>query len=43
MKKITKIILNVPTDLAADWKSLLDSVNLGEIAAEPILPIDPKP
>ncbi|MCY7383854.1 MAG: DUF928 domain-containing protein [Microcoleus sp. CAN_BIN18] len=30
-------------DLAADWKILLDSVNLGEIAAEPIAPIDPKP
>lgn len=28
-------------DLAADWKILLDSVNLGEIAAEPIVPIDP--
>jgi hypothetical protein len=31
------------TDLAADWKSLLDSVKLGEIAAEPILPIEPQP
>jgi Domain of Unknown Function (DUF928) len=30
-------------DLAADWKILLDSVNLGEIVAEPIAPIDPKP
>lgn len=30
-------------DLAADWKILLDSVNLGKIAAEPIAPIDPKP
>ena len=30
-------------DLAADWKSLLDSVKLGEIAAEPILPIEPQP
>ena len=30
-------------DLAADWKILLDSVNLGEIAAEPIVPIDPQP
>ncbi len=30
-------------DLAADWKILLDSANLGEIAAEPIAPIDPKP
>jgi hypothetical protein len=30
-------------DLAADWKILLDSVNLGEIAAEPIAPIDPQP
>jgi len=31
------------TDLGADWKSLLDSVKLGEIAAEPILPIEPQP
>jgi hypothetical protein len=31
------------TDLAADWESLLDSVKLGEIAAEPILPIEPQP
>jgi hypothetical protein len=31
------------TDLAADWESLLDSVKLGEIAAEPILPIEPPP
>jgi hypothetical protein len=31
------------TDLAADWKSLLDSVKLGEIAAEPMLPIEPQP
>ena len=30
-------------DLAADWKILLDSVNLGKIAKEPIAPIDPKP
>ncbi len=30
-------------DLAADWKILLDSVNLGTIVAEPIAPIDPKP
>ena len=30
-------------DLTADWKILLDSVNLGEIAAEPIVPIEPKP
>lgn len=30
-------------NLAADWKILLDSVNLGEIVAEPIAPIDPKP
>ena len=30
-------------DLAADWKILLDSVKLGEIAAEPIAPIDPQP
>lgn len=28
-------------DLAADWKILLDSVNLGEIVDEPINPIDP--
>ncbi|MEG4633114.1 DUF928 domain-containing protein [Microcoleus sp. AR_TQ3_B6] len=31
------------TDLAADWESLLDSVKLGEIAAEPLLPIEPQP
>jgi len=31
------------TDLAADWESLLDSVKLGSIAAEPILPIEPQP
>jgi hypothetical protein len=31
------------TDLAADWKSLLDSVKLGEIAKEPMLPIEPQP
>ena len=31
------------TDLVADWESLLDSVKLGEIAAEPILPIAPQP
>ena len=31
------------TDLGADWKSLLDSVKLGEIAAEPLLPIEPQP
>ena len=31
------------TDLAADWKSLLNSVKLGEIAAEPIVPIEPQP
>jgi Domain of Unknown Function (DUF928) len=30
-------------DLADDWKILFDSVNLGEIVAEPIAPIDPKP
>jgi hypothetical protein len=30
-------------DLAADWESLLDSVKLGEIAAEPLLPIEPQP
>ncbi len=30
-------------DLAADWKILLDSGNLGKIADEPIAPIDPKP
>ena len=30
-------------DLAADWKILLDSVKLGEIAAEPIVPIEPQP
>ena len=30
-------------DLAADWESLLDSVKLGKIAAEPILPIEPQP
>ncbi|MDQ2099432.1 MAG: DUF928 domain-containing protein [Tychonema bourrellyi B0820] len=30
-------------DLAADWKILLDSVNLGEIVAEPIAPIEPQP
>jgi hypothetical protein len=30
-------------DLSGDWKILLDSVNLGEIVAEPIAPIDPKP
>ncbi|WP_236506240.1 DUF928 domain-containing protein [Tychonema sp. BBK16] len=30
-------------DLAADWKILLDSVNLNEIVPEPIAPIDPKP
>lgn len=29
--------------LAADWKILLDSVNLGEIVDEPIAPINPKP
>jgi len=31
------------TDLAADWKSLLDSVTLGEIAKEPIVEIEPQP
>jgi hypothetical protein len=31
------------TDLDADWESLLDSVELGEIAAEPIVPIEPQP
>jgi hypothetical protein len=31
------------TDLAADWESLLDSVTLGEIAAEPIVEIEPQP
>ena len=31
------------TDLAADWASLLDSVKLGEIAAEPIVEIEPQP
>jgi hypothetical protein len=31
------------TDLAADWESLLDSVKLGEIAAEPIVEIEPQP
>jgi Domain of Unknown Function (DUF928) len=31
------------TDLVADWKSLLDSVELGEIVAEPMLPIEPQP
>jgi hypothetical protein len=31
------------TDLAADWESLLDSVKLGEIAAEPIVAIEPQP
>ena len=30
-------------DLAADWESLLDSVKLGSIAAEPLLPIEPQP
>ena len=30
-------------DLAADWESLLDSVKLGEIAAEQLLPIEPPP
>jgi hypothetical protein len=30
-------------DLAADWKSLLDSVTLGAIAKEPILAIEPQP
>jgi len=30
-------------DLAADWKSLLDSVKLGEIAAEPIVEIELQP
>ena len=29
--------------LAADWKILLDSVNFGEIVAEPIVPIDLQP
>ena len=31
------------TDLAADWKSLLDSVTLGAIAKEPIVEIEPQP
>jgi hypothetical protein len=31
------------TDLAADWKSLLNSVKLGEIAAEPIVEIEQQP
>jgi len=30
-------------DLAADWESLLDAVKLGEIAAEPIVEIEPQP
>jgi hypothetical protein len=30
-------------DLAADWESLLDSVELGSIAAEPIVEIEPQP
>lgn len=30
-------------ELAADWKILLDSVNLGEIVAEPIVQIEPQP
>ena len=30
-------------NLAADWKILLDSVKLGEIAKEPIVPIEPQP
>ena len=30
-------------DLAADWKILLDSVKLGKIAKEPIVPIEPQP
>ncbi|MEG4571846.1 DUF928 domain-containing protein [Microcoleus sp. N3A4] len=30
-------------ELVADWKILLDSVKLSEIAAEPIVPIDPQP
>jgi hypothetical protein len=30
-------------DLAADWESLLDSVKLGKIAAEPIVEIEPPP
>ncbi|MEG4519948.1 MULTISPECIES: DUF928 domain-containing protein [unclassified Microcoleus] len=31
------------TELAADWESLLDSVKLGEIAKEPIVPTQPQP
>ncbi|MEG3894989.1 MULTISPECIES: DUF928 domain-containing protein [unclassified Microcoleus] len=30
-------------ELVADWKILLDSVKLGEIAAEPIVPIEAQP
>jgi|SRR4028119_791837 Domain of Unknown Function (DUF928). len=30
-------------DLAADWESLLDSVKLGKIVAEPIVEIEPPP
>jgi hypothetical protein len=30
-------------DLAADWESLLESVTLGEIPKEPIVPIEPQP
>ncbi|MEG3842878.1 DUF928 domain-containing protein [Microcoleus sp. herbarium14] len=30
-------------ELTADWESLLDSVTLGKIAKEPIVPIEPQP